>query len=583
MKILYIWVNNYKCFNKAEMNFYGNPRFHFNFAKKQLVTINSTNNLFPLNDNSCIENVSAIVGTNGSGKTSICSLLYDIEFYHSHDFSYIFICSMDNQIYLETDMRFDDIDISNIPFNIQPSNKSFSYNFNILYYSPYYDADHKFSCYGSGSALFKDLSTSNLMEEDLQEYKNPRPDTEYKNIYDVDRVTAHETLDNIRIISFLAEYDNFHPDDFNLNITLPKYIRFSADENQFKKFEAECHDHNSFLFKCYSLLKSNLDNSKSKNAIIERIMLSMFCNFSTTYLLSNKVGFENDIVKEFLARIEKGSRNNRYSVITTLQNIFMELSRIENITNFKDLINNEKASARLDFINLINNLGNNYFINDSIQFDLSSKIDKSNIISFLNIYNHIEGTTTFIKVSYKPIMSSGEKSEIQLYARLKYGIDKLINEQKTEETLLFLDEIEITLHPKLQQNLVENLILFLHKFYKNMKFQIILSTHSPIILSDLPSSNVVFLEKSAGLSNTMVKERAKQTFASNIYQLFNDSFFLDSTPIGDFARKLIQSAIDEINDCYEKPEKKVSENTKKIVSLIGEPVFRNILEARIQK
>ena len=131
--------------------------------------------------------------------------------------------------------------------------------------------------------------------------------------------------------------------------------------------------------------------------------------------------------------------------------------------------------------------------------------------------------------------------------------------------------------------MLNNLIHFLSIFYPEMKFQIILATHSPIILSDIPSSNVVFLNKDAGSVETIVKENTKQTFASNIYQLFNDSFFLDSTPIGDYARELIQYAIDDINKCYKDPEMSVSEKTKQIVGLIGEPVFRNILEDCIRK
>ena len=322
---------------------------------------------------------------------------------------------------------------------------------------------------------------------------------------------------------------------------------------------------------------------QEKNSIIEKILLAMFCNFATTYLLSDKIGFEKDIINEFLTRITKGIDSDKRNVVFALKSIFTELARTENLTNFKDMINNEKALSRLDFINFLLRLDDSLFINDSLQFNLSNKIEKKMIITFFNIYNYIKGTTNFIKTSYKPFISSGEKSELQLYSRLKYGLDKLIDEQKTKDTLLFFDEAEITLHPKLQQNLVNNLIHFLSIFYSEMKFQIILATHSPIILSDIPSSNVVFLNKDAGSVETIVKENAKQTFASNIYQLFNDSFFLDSTPIGDYARELIQYAIDDINKCYEKSEMSVSEKTKQIVGLIGEPVFRNILEDRIRK
>ena len=80
MKLIYLWVKKYNCFKEAEMNFYACPRFHFDSSKMQITTIKNKDILFPLEENSCIENISAIVGSNGSGKTSICSLVYNIRY-----------------------------------------------------------------------------------------------------------------------------------------------------------------------------------------------------------------------------------------------------------------------------------------------------------------------------------------------------------------------------------------------------------------------------------------------------------------------------------------------------------------------
>lgn len=54
-------------------------------------------------------------------------------------------------------------------------------------------------------------------------------------------------------------------------------------------------------------------------------------------------------------------------------------------------------------------------------------------------------------------------------------------------------------------------------------------------------------------------------------------------PIGDYARELINSAINDINECYDDPSKEVSEQTELIVNMIGDSVFKNILKERMQK
>ncbi len=59
------------------------------------------------------------------------------------------------------------------------------------------------------------------------------------------------------------------------------------------------------------------------------------------------------------------------------------------------------------------------------------------------------------------------------------------------QSLLIIDEIENSLHPQAQRRLVKNLL----EFSKAKKIQIILSTHSPFILEELPPQARVMLVK----------------------------------------------------------------------------------------
>ena len=64
-----------------------------------------------------------------------------------------------------------------------------------------------------------------------------------------------------------------------------------------------------------------------------------------------------------------------------------------------------------------------------------------------------------------------------------------------------------------------------------------LITHSPFVLSDIPSENILCLSRSKE------DELQGNTFAANIHDLFNNTFFLPYT-VGELARKEIREIVD---------------------------------------
>ena len=72
-------------------------------------------------------------------------------------------------------------------------------------------------------------------------------------------------------------------------------------------------------------------------------------------------------------------------------------------------------------------------------------------------------------------------------------------------------------------------------------------THSPFVLSDIPTSNILALE------DGMQSKTELQTFGANIYDMLNTSFFLHNSTIGDFAQWLIGRII-LILRVYENPQ-----------------------------
>lgn len=183
-------------------------------------------------------------------------------------------------------------------------------------------------------------------------------------------------------------------------------------------------------------------------------------------------------------------------------------------------------------------------------------------------------------------LSSGEHQKYQNLSTHLYHILNLISIQKANETSetkraeykninLVFDEIEISFHPEYQRTILKTLLGMLTSRGLNKKcyINIFLLTHSPFILSDIPSSNILFLKE---------KEREndfpKHSFAGNIGEMIYDSFFLEST-IGAFAEEKIKDAVKyrQENDpeTDDSPKKKEYEA---IVKSIGDPVIRSLIE-----
>lgn len=109
-------------------------------------------------------------------------------------------------------------------------------------------------------------------------------------------------------------------------------------------------------------------------------------------------------------------------------------------------------------------------------------------------------------------------------------------------------------------------------------FQIIITSHSPIILSDIPQENSIFLKRNED-GKIVQDKHGIQTFGANIYTLYKDAFFIkDGLAMGSFARGKINSWIEEIKEGGTD-----ADDIKKKLELIGEPIIRKRLEKIVQE
>lgn len=157
---------------------------------------------------------------------------------------------------------------------------------------------------------------------------------------------------------------------------------------------------------------------------------------------------------------------------------------------------------------------------------------------------------------------------------------------------IILDEIELYYHPEMQRQLVKSIL----DSFENIKSQnelgiesinICFSTHSPFILSDIPKENVLQLREE---NNKYISKQ--ETFAANIHELLADSFFLQDSFIGDFAKNKIQDLIIylnfqeniDISDNNPMPNEEWSEDkAQSIINIIGEPIIKERLQFLFDK
>lgn len=171
-------------------------------------------------------------------------------------------------------------------------------------------------------------------------------------------------------------------------------------------------------------------------------------------------------------------------------------------------------------------------------------------------------------------LSDGYEFISNLYGVI-YACFKLFGPKKGQKIILALDEPDCYMHPEWSRCLINDLYDFLYMEFIDFYFEIIITTHSPYILSDVPTDNVIFLD------NGKVKELPIETFGQNIHMLLKNSFFLNST-IGEFALRNIQRLFDELKLLEGLDNTDVSDERKqefkKRITMVGEPLVRRKLE-----
>lgn len=167
---------------------------------------------------------------------------------------------------------------------------------------------------------------------------------------------------------------------------------------------------------------------------------------------------------------------------------------------------------------------------------------------FFNVTIVLEDEKTDDEVLFETL-SSGERQQIFTISSILYHLQNLHSVFKDDNrqrvtynhACVILEEIELYYHPELQQEFIRYLLDGIRQ--ANLKdidaICFLIVTHSPFVLSDIPSDSILAL----GKDNKDVE--MVRSFAANIHEMLKTGFFLPTGSVGLVARW----AIDRIVIC----------------------------------
>lgn len=498
MELVYLWVEDYKNIKQQGFNF--SPRFtcKYDEASKEL-TIDENKD--------CLENffgeninITAIVGENGSGKSSIIDLILDLDGAFTTEKKLLFVVkdSKDLKCY-----------ILNITNNI----------------------------------------TSDIPLERINRTRSEKPSARY---------SIDLTLSFLSLSPFLAKLDSYYANSIKLYSIFNYRTTYDSRAFHYNSFMQSIladipqlleHEFISTFFNFkgkpkYFIFKYNKNIETIFQSDIEEILEKSSIKMETDKTCTRQIDIHDDIFNSII-------KLNR-TLEERKNDLKEELNKLNGSEKKKKIVSINKNEL-FEKVNLLNDLQENR--NDEEKKRISEELENIGAIDFfLSFEDSLKDEFHF---------STGELVMLY-YIRALLEINKEEN-----DSILIIDECELFLHPAWQKRFIN----LLNKVFDNYAYkrQIIISSHSPFLLSDIPKQNVIFLKNGEQVDVNI------DTFGANIHTLLSHGFFMEDGLMGEFAK-------DKINEIIKllKSKRKISQkNLQKcedIISIIGEPILQKTLQ-----
>lgn len=502
-------------------------------------------------------------------------------------------------------------------WNYYEVTNSKGYSINSQYSSPMYDCS---LIADMSEAVKTSKSKMNTIDEHLDTYFNFRSYQEARYVFDR----------NQRKI--LLDLRKKH----HLPVPLPNMLKLTI-LNPFLKNDILYSQQNEALKNLFFTFYNN--DYFGSNAL--RIAASLSMNCILAYCSSEEIQFFESIWAKFIPKIDTLTKKDLFPKLLTFCKVTFEKKSSE---YFKICLNYIlflwSNITLIDQYFKFNSPNLNESDSISVEIPLGDIIDtqlEEFMIRFINLTRAVSKHYYF--VIYNWGLSSGESNLLHLFTKLRYALlgnifdneksheysaektaeyikreEKLLTttDNKTthdcDSVILFIDEADLTYHPEWQRQFISIITEFLPKIYTDpyyagsgsgcKEIQIILSTHSPLILGDFPSACVTYLRKNENGTNQIDNGRELVTFGENLYTILKDSFYLKNGAVGEFAWRKINQVIKETsavreearkekpfhgwtNEDFNRKLKRLDDHEKKTVRYLAHGIIRSKLEEEI--
>ena len=161
-----------------------------------------------------------------------------------------------------------------------------------------------------------------------------------------------------------------------------------------------------------------------------------------------------------------------------------------------------------------------------------------------------------------------------------------LQSEKKKDFLILIDEPDLHLHLDWQRQYIQKLIDVFSTLPSDIKLHFVIATHSPFLISDLPTECIIALKKDDKRNTEVLELKKNSTFWANFIDLIRNGFFFkDQMLMWSFAEEIIEKiAEDERRDILENDANWISikkngdlEERGKLKELIGDDFLRDNL------
>lgn len=592
MNLIFVWIEEYKKLRNFQTNF--GSEYIIDFSGNE-INIRSNDqfirDFFKLETSDIKIQMSAIVGENGTGKSTLLDFI--VEYIKEGTFKkgYIVIFEELGTLYLDTNIEIKNEAKLDVVLLKGESLDPILENLVTMFFSNVFDV-RCFNTLENEQWLYEyeDKLKGNMRVEDdptvinlttnelLASYENPAivlnddstkqiffsnqylDELEISRILELPSKIIVKNLEKpIELYEFSYELERFLY-EFDSENVASMHFNFTA-ENDFKKVLSE----NVVKYYCVNvarlLKKYNLKDSIIKNAF-------------------NNASFDTDVIKILhkgirlkIKKLESKKSNkllDKLNIISKKCSLLME--KIKGLQINKDdtgsyfLLNNSETS---DFIKFYRE---NFYSEGLISLHWSDM--SSGQLGLLNLFGRFYNALHEVKEELEDNIEDNNFN----FSEGRFG--EIIEVEEVEERLkkynylLLIDECDLYFHPQWQKDWLFYFLKLIEILFQG-NVQVILTTHSPFILSDFPNSNVTFLSSKGTLKNEL--EGSIRTFGANINELFTNSFFMNDGLMGKFAKNKINNFIKDFLNCKPDEVEANKDRYKKFIDIIGEPLIKNKL------